>query len=102
VNTENEKAVRTLIKYRIKTQWIEPKITPVEILRETEQSIFTAGWKGKEQRHAKKTGYEAYFDTWEAAHAALLNIAENELEYARRKLERAQGTYGNIKGMKKP
>lgn len=89
-------------KYKIITSWLRPEITKIEILRETESFIFIAGYNGKEDRRAKATEHYAYFDTWEAAHSALLTLSDNAVRSARRRLEEANGTYGNIKGMKKP
>jgi hypothetical protein len=73
-------------------------IDPVEIERETEARVFLVGGR----RRDKRATQEGYFDTWEAAHQFLMAYFEEKLTLARRQLERAQGAYGNVKGMKKP
>ena len=65
--------------------------------RETETSVWIDG------SSRQKAGMAAqYHDTWEAAHAFLLERAERNQSAARRSLEIAQGEHGNIKGMKPP
>jgi hypothetical protein len=83
-----------MIKYR--TRWSD-KIEIVTVDRETENSIWSAG-----QRSAKRSSYANYWDSWTEAHHFLLEKAEQEVNYARMKLERVKGTFGNIKGMKEP
>jgi len=56
-------------------------------------------WGGREARASDR---HIYYETWEEAHQAALAQAENELAHCRRELERAQGNYGRIKGMKPP
>jgi poly(3-hydroxyalkanoate) synthetase len=70
-------------------------IEAVEVERETDSSVWIKG-----NRNAKITSYHKYWDSWEEAHAYLLERADRSLQDARRALERAQGEYGNIKGMK--
>lgn len=70
-------------------------IEPVEIERETEASVFING-----QRHAKESEHAQYHASFEDAKKFLLEKAERELSSARRKLESAQGFYGNVKGLK--
>ena len=53
-------------------------------------------------REARACDRHIYYETWEEAHQADLARAENKLAYCRRELERAQGNYGRIKGMKPP
>jgi hypothetical protein len=97
----------SIVKY--KTGWGDNKIERVEVLRETEASVYLARnsrvWskdeKG-ERREAKNSEFAQYHDTWEAAKSYLLAKAENELTKARRMLQRAQDKLGNIKGMKPP
>ncbi len=86
-----------MIKYRTTFFWAAEKIKPVEIERETDASVFIKG-----RRRAKRSSCESYFDTWEEAKAHLMSVAESKLNSARRELERCQGYYGNIKGLKKP
>ncbi len=46
--------------------------------------------------------YRSYHKTWAEAHQALLARVEAEVASARRQLERLNGDYGRIKGMKSP
>ena len=72
-------------------------IEEIEVERETDSSVWING-----RRNAKNSSLHKYCDTWGEAHLFLLEKAERSLESARRSLERAQGEYGNIKGMKAP
>ena len=54
------------------------------------------------RREARLSDWHSYHESWADAHAALLAKAERELADIRRRLERAQGDYGRIKGMKPP
>ncbi len=72
-----------------------PRITPVEVERHTDASVWING-----RRHARISGWECYFPTWKEAHDHLLGEAAARVASARRKLEIANSTYGNIKGMK--
>ena len=76
---------------------VSAKITPVEVEKETDQSVWVEGY-----RHAKKSQYHQYHDTWEEAHGYLLSQVQSRVDSARMILERAKGALGNIKGMKKP
>ena len=97
-----------IIKY--KTGCGADKIEQVEVLRETNVSVFLpvnarslAGAKGvDERRDAKRSTYAQYHDTWEDAKAYLMAKAEGEVVAARRRLEQANSKLGNIKGMKPP
>lgn len=77
--------------------WSHGRISPIQITRETDTSV----WVGS-RRHAKRTEYRCFFDTWEEAHAFLMQRAEIRLTHARRSLQNAQDILGNVKGMKKP
>ena len=72
-------------------------IEEIDVERETDSSVWING-----RRSAKNSSWHKYWDSWEEAHAFLLEKAEKSLQSARRSLERAQGEYGNIKGMKAP
>jgi hypothetical protein len=96
-----------IIKFKTSSAWSTgPKIERVEVIRETEQSVFLpksrVGKTNGERRAAKHSEWEQYHDTWEAARAYLLEIANDDVTAARLALERANGKLGNIKGMKKP
>ncbi len=87
------------------------KIEPIECSKVTEKSVFIVAepnYEGemrqlsKPQRESIVSTYRSYHKSWADAHAALLAKAERELADIRRQLERAQGDYGRIKGMKPP
>lgn len=75
--------------------WMD-KITPVEVERHTELSVWVHG-----RKHARKS-WRAYFPTWDGAREWLLSKAQDELDSARRSLQRAQAKHGRIKGMRQP
>ena len=53
-------------------------------------------------RESRASTWHSYHETWAEAHYAALSEADNQLANARRRLEKAQGDYGRIKGMKPP
>ena len=76
-------------------------IVEVEVTRFNDKSI----WKivnGKERREGRNSEIYNYHTTWKEAHDFLLKCAEEKLNNARLALQKAQGEYGNIKGMKEP
>ncbi|MGZ3351739.1 MAG: hypothetical protein ACXU89_22660 [Xanthobacteraceae bacterium] len=93
---------------KFKTSFSADKIEEIEVVRETEQSVFLpvnarflAGKKGvNERRDAKRSTYVQYHDTWADAHAFLVGKAQREVESLRSRLEQAKGKLGQIKGMK--
>jgi hypothetical protein len=92
-------------KFVIKVMFKIAKITEVEVIRETDVSVFVPtnrkeDYKGR--REAKISQFDHYHDTWDLAHADLLDIAEKDVMRARRNLETAKAFYGNVKGMRKP
>ena len=94
-----------LTKYKIKGRWPEAKIEEVEVLRETEKCIFVSTNKTKsnpngERKELKMTEWYEYYDTWDAAHAALTDKAERQVTNARLALEIANSFAGNVKGMR--
>ena len=95
----------SIIKY--KTSYNATGIERVEVLRETEACVYlpTAGWsknKAGERREAKASDYAQYHSTWSDAHNYLIRRAESAVKSARRNLEIANGTLGNVNGMKPP
>ena len=58
--------------------------------------------EGETRRTAKLSDYESFFLTWDEAHSYLLGRADAKVSQARRQLELANATLGNIKGMKPP
>ncbi len=92
-----------MIKY--KTGRWKNEIEEVKIIKETAKQVTYAynDWNGSpcERREAKESNYHQYHDSWEDAHEHLLNKAHSRIESLRSQLQRAQGEYGNLKGMKK-
>jgi hypothetical protein len=78
------------------------RIVPVEITRETEDSVFLPLAGGRERRQTKVGKYDQYCDTWEDARQALLDHARGKIQQARRDLHEAHTYYGSIKGLKPP
>jgi hypothetical protein len=77
------------------------EIERVECIRVTVHHVWPRDdqWGGRETR---ASGRHSYHETWEDARQAALARAGNKLAHYRRELERAQGDYGRIKGMKPP
>ena len=75
-------------------------ITRVECTKVTSGRTWPAD--GPEHGEPRITHYTSYHQTWAEAHAVMLAKAERDLTTARRQLEKAQGDYGRIKGMKPP
>lgn len=84
-----------MIKKYLTGGWRHDLIGVVEIERETESSVWIDG-----RRSAKISRYEVYHDSWDQAKEYLMIKAERGLDSARRRLETAQGHYGNVKGLK--
>jgi hypothetical protein len=84
------------MKFRTK-RYSPAAIEAVDVERETEQSVWIRG-----KRLAKRSQYDRFFDSWAKAHAHLLAKAEGELASACRRLDLANSTLGNVKGMKPP
>ena len=94
-------------------RYYDTKIERVECSRETDKAVWVLEYPWKldggrgtkpptERRRMKSSESVNYHDTWEHAHAFLMDRTERELESARSQLARAQGTHGNVKGMRKP
>ena len=75
--------------------WGQDLIEAVEVEKETDKSVWIDG-----NRSAKRSGYNNYFDSWGEAHLFLLDKAGRKLDSAKFSLQRAQGEYENIKGLK--
>ena len=74
-----------MIKYKaVSYLW---KIEPIEIMKETEKTIFLIG--GLKERKVSEWG--SWHDTWEDARQFLLKEAEKNAESLRLQLERANG-----------
>jgi hypothetical protein len=77
--------------------WFEvwgDKITTVLVEKHSDHSVWIFG-----QRRGR-ISWRSYFPTWEEAHQHLLGKAEAELKSAQLALQRLQGRYGQIKGMR--
>ena len=72
------------------------QIAPVTVEKFTKASVWIKGHR------VSRTGWRAYFQTWDEAHAYLLSAAEQRVASARRALEIANSALGNIKGMTQP
>ena len=88
-----------MVRYKTeRTEWrVEAKITPVEVEKETDVSVWIGG-----RRHGKVTDWHIYHDTWRAAHNYLTEVAERHVNRAKLALEQTKGAQGNVKGMKEP
>ena len=88
-----------MTKYRTENiMWgVNPTIVPVEIERESGASLWING-----KRVAKQSNRQAYHDTWEEAHAYLLENALQQVDECGKKLERAKGRLTNVTMMIKP
>ena len=86
-----------MIKYKTEEWRGEPsaRILKIECERETDKCI----WIGNNRR-LKITESERFFDTWKEAHEYILEMANNQVNYARLRLERAKDLLKNIEGMK--
>lgn len=73
------------------------KIEPVEIKSATDKTVTLACG-----RRQNRDSWQVFAPTWEEVRQSLLAEAEDRVMAARRQLELAQGTLGNIKGMKDP
>jgi len=82
-----------------KTTSLNPKIEAIEVSGETERFITIVG---ETRKSAKRGEYWNFFPTWDAAHSYLMDMAGGKVKAARRQLELANATFGNIKGMKPP
>jgi hypothetical protein len=90
----------SIIKYRT---FSTNSIERIEVLRETEQSVFlpstlTCG----ERRESKIGSYWSYHDSWEAALAYLISEAEKKVRTSQLRLNAAKGALNQLKGMKPP
>jgi hypothetical protein len=101
--TKPAAAAPTLVKFRTGNALFGDRIEKVAVIRETKAFVYLPGRKGgTERRDGKRTEWTQYHDTWADAHAYLVETAEAKVVDARRRLEKAKGELGNIKGMKPP
>ena len=76
-----------------KSRWEE--ITEVEVERVNDSSVWING-----RRKDRFGSYECYHETWEAAHAQMMNLACSELKSAQRQLAYAQEKLNKLTEMK--
>jgi hypothetical protein len=96
-------------KYRASKWSFHKLIERVEVEKETAKFVWVKGsgndWGGV-PREAAKTAKSAdgvtFHDTWEEAHQHLIELAELNVQGARKALQTAQDKLGNLKGLKKP
>ena len=90
---------RVMIKYKAIPSWfnIGAKITPVEVERETESSVWVKGRRSK-----KRTDFENYYDTWEQARDAFIHHAERAISSEKALLARYEDSLLAIQSMTKP
>lgn len=80
------------------TNYGSPTIKAVRVSRVTDKTIVLADVHHSNARRMKEG---TYFETWEAAHAHLLEVATAKLTAARRALQLAQAQHGNVKGLRR-
>jgi hypothetical protein len=84
-----------VIKYKVRLgRYPQPQIQTVECERETDYWV----WIGS-RRYAKFSAGCYYFDSWEEAHAALLEAAKRSLDNAKHALKLAKERYDSISDM---
>jgi hypothetical protein len=89
-----------MIMYRVRSG----KIYAVEVLRATDRQVVLANPHriGGEEREKKESIWHSWHETWEAAHAHMIDEAQSKVNSLRKQLECANGDLGRIKGMKPP
>lgn len=82
--------------------WGKERIQVREVLKETKEYITHMGdyWGTPRERRERKAG--RFFDTWEQAHAKLLDDAERDVRYKEEALRRAKSALGQIRSMRPP
>ena len=93
------------MKYKYKTSNYNNKIEKLECVSETASFVTVKSeWCGRanERRMKKTSAYDRIHDTWREAHDYLIKHCEEQVLFARRALELANSTLGNVKGMKEP
>lgn len=81
------------------------KIESHRVVKETaKQVVYESDWYGRtiEKREAKDSECQTWHETWEAAHARIVAVAQKKVDGLRLQLERAKGELGNAEGMKPP
>lgn len=95
-----------------RARYILNSIERVECSKITEKLVFIVAepnhWSGGIKKHTKPcrcsivNANYSYHKTWAEAHAALLAHVDFRLNQCRHFLDKLQGDYNNVKGMKPP
>jgi hypothetical protein len=86
-----------MIKYRTRCD----EIKEVEVIRETPKQVVIKLRRNGERREDKRSNYMNWFNTWDEAHEFLVEQAREEVNQLCKRLDRAKGELGRIRGMKK-
>lgn len=90
-----------MMKYRANSTFCE--IDLVEIIKETDSSVYTASaWSKQGDRHAKLSESRGYFDTFDEARRFLLESEEGKIAALTRELARRQEKVAQIRAMQEP
>ena len=83
-----------MIKYQAQ-YWTREKIRPVEVEKETPAFVFING-----RRHSKKAADHGVFDTFEDAKQFLMDIAKDELDSIKARVDHARSKLEHIQQLK--
>ncbi len=72
-------------------------IEPVEVERTTDSCVWING-----RKHLRASTYDMYFETWEAAHAYLLDRAQEHYNAANRALISADKLLADVVAFRRP
>ena len=97
---EKTRVGEVMIKYKTRSTkcGVQAEIVEVEISRETDRSVWLPG--GRIER--KMCDYHLYHDTWQDANDYLLRIADEQVDIAQNKLERARRRRAEVLAMREP
>ena len=88
-----------MIRYKVSKYRID--IEPLEVVRETEKSVYIQQGRGL-SRQAKETAYDQWFTTWQDAYNFLVKRTESKIEYLKGRLEDTEDNLTEILNMEKP
>lgn len=78
------------------------RIDPRPVLRTTDKFVFFVSDRGAARREARTTFYTSWHESWEEAHAFIVDRAEKKIASLRLQLKSEEGRLGNLRGMKPP
>ena len=93
-----------MIKYKIE-RYHDSRIVPLEVTKETEKFVTVVEtWRGNqhERRMAKESEFHRLFNNWEDAKEALIQRANQKIEYGRSQIESANKDLAEIAKLEKP